>query len=178
MCEVGVAVEVPNRGYFGAELGSGGCFCLGRPNLCIRATSLPRLLLPSFTATAHCTPGRVCLACHEADSRRSLPAHGRYCMRHRRRHQCCECARATGCVGRLDGFKGLRWRCIGGYIATRTTATASAVSLHWATCNPAHMHTTQDRMAENASQQEQSWAMWWRACGSFRGCMEVRSRWL
>ena len=98
MCEVGVAVEVPNRGYFGAELGSGGCFCLGRPNLCIRATSLPRLLLPSFTATAHCTPGRVCLACHEADSRRSLPAHGRYCMRHRRRHQCCECARATGCV--------------------------------------------------------------------------------
>ena len=173
-----MAVEVPNRGYFGAELGSGGCFCLGRPNLCIRATSLPRLLLPSFTATAHCTPGRVCLACHEADSRRSLPAHGRYCMRHRRRHQCCECARATGCVW-VDWTDSMAF--VGDVSADpsqREPQPQRLLFLRWTACSPAHMHTTQDCIAENASQQEQSWAMWWRACGSLLGCMAMRSRWL
>ena len=44
-----MAVEVPNRGYFGAELGSGGCFSLGRPNLCIRAMSFAA----AFVAIVH-----------------------------------------------------------------------------------------------------------------------------
>ena len=53
MCEVGVAVEVPNRGYFGAELGSGGCFCLGRPNLRIRSMSVAAAFVAIFHSYWH-----------------------------------------------------------------------------------------------------------------------------
>jgi len=48
-----VAVEVPNRGYFGAELGSGGCFCLGRPNLCIRSMSFAAAFVAIFHSYWH-----------------------------------------------------------------------------------------------------------------------------
>ena len=48
-----MAVEVPNRGYFGAELGSGGCFCLGRPNLRIRSMSVAAAFVAIFHSYWH-----------------------------------------------------------------------------------------------------------------------------